>query len=79
MSLITRDYQFTTIKNKAEFEDLPNNIQMIMQKCDEIFAKTKFDIGIIKGYDATMKLKKNTFQENHTHAHFKIKLKLKSK
>lgn len=40
---------------------LPNNIQIILQKFDNIFAKTKFDIGIIKGYEATIKLKENKY------------------
>lgn len=32
-----------------------------MRKFDKVFAKTKFDIGIIKGYEATIKLKENKY------------------
>lgn len=40
---------------------LTNDSQTIMQNFDEMFAKTEFFIGMIKGYEATIKLKENEY------------------
>jgi len=41
--------------------ELSNNIQTILKKNENVFAKTKFDIGIVKGYEATIKLIENKY------------------
>lgn len=41
--------------------EISNNIQTILRKNENIFAKTKFDIGIVKGYEATIKLIENKY------------------
>lgn len=50
--------------NLNELQDnkgLPNTIQTILQENEEVFAKAKFDIGTVKGYEATIKLIENKY------------------
>lgn len=42
-------------------KELLNNIRTIVQKNEKAFAKSKFDIGIIKGYEAAIKLVENKY------------------
>lgn len=55
-SSVRDDYTKTTKENK----NINSNLENILQN-DKIFAKSKFDIGIIKNYEATIKLMENKY------------------
>ncbi|XP_046602694.1 uncharacterized protein LOC107224055 isoform X1 [Neodiprion lecontei] len=59
---ISQKQENTKLVKKSNFSKMSaKKIDEIIQKNEKIFAKSKFDIGTVKGYEATVKLTENRY------------------